>query len=205
MIYVFDLDNTLIQRNDAMLRCIEAQFSMVLDQQQKKAIRQRDEAGYSPRLGFCQWLKQYLNLPDTAVQIWDTIRKHIGRYVTVQPSTLSILQRLGQQHELAILTNGGTENQLNKIRHAGLDRLIPQERIFISEAMGCSKPDEQAFRHVEQYFQKKSDFCMIGDHLENDIYGALYAGWQAIYLNPKGIIIPNIKSIQSLEKLVIGY
>ena len=52
-ILVFDLDNTLIFRNEAMLNCIEVLFDLQLSDLQKEAIKIQDQQGHSNRLFFC--------------------------------------------------------------------------------------------------------------------------------------------------------
>ena len=82
------------------------------------------------------------------------------------------------------MTNGGTENQNRKIKQTGLNQFFPTNRIFISEEMGCRKPDPEAFQMVQNQFPSVNQFIMIGDHFEKDILGAKIFGWEAIYLNP---------------------
>lgn len=85
---------------------------------------------------------------------------------------------------IGILTNGPVKNQNRKIQALGLKEWIPEEKIFISEGIGYTKPDEQAFRYVEEVLHAKSEeLCMIGDSYSSDIAGAKKAGWRTIWLN----------------------
>jgi len=183
-ILVFDLDNTLILRDQAMLNCIENLFDIQLTFSQKMAIEEKDKKGHSDRMDFCKWLKPYLNLNQSVEFIWETIKTNIGYFVKLNQNAKGVLQQLQDDYELVLLTNGGTENQKRKINQTGLNQFFPTNRIFISEKIGCRKPDSAAFQMVQNQFPLANQFIMIGDHFEKDILGAKNFGWEAIYLNP---------------------
>lgn len=85
---------------------------------------------------------------------------------------------------MGILTNGPVKNQNRKIQTLGLKAWIPEDKIFISEGIGYTKPDEQAFHYVEEALHAKpEEICMVGDSYSSDIAGAQKAGWRTIWLN----------------------
>ena len=95
-----------------------------------------------------------------------------------------LLDHLSRKHLIGVLTNGFTEAQYRKLRSTGLDRYI--QRMVISDEIGIQKPDPRIFRYAEQETGATPDTTiMIGDNPDNDIRGALEAGWQAIYLDRK--------------------
>lgn len=200
---VFDLDNTLLFRNQAMLDCIEYLFNCQLSIAQKVAIQVQDEQGHSDRIHFCQWLENFLNLPTKATTIWTLISKNIGQFVKINTMTNSVLSKLQTNYECILLTNGGVENQHKKIAQTGLNNFFPASHIFISEALGCKKPELAAFQLVENQFGTNARFCMIGDHWEKDILGAENAGWYGIHLTtkPRQTNCKRIGSITSLGLL----
>jgi len=200
---VFDLDNTLLFRDEAMLACIEAVFDLRLSVLQKIAIRQQDEQGHSDRIHFCKWLQSYLNIAMEVASIWSLIKKNIGRFVTINPSTVRVLSTLQTTYECILLTNGGIENQQKKIAQTKLNTFFPASHIFISESIGYQKPDLKAFQLVQNQFDGTTNFCMIGDHWEKDILGAENAGWYAVHLTatPRSTNRKKITSITSLAML----
>jgi len=203
-VLVFDLDNTLILRDKAMLRCIESVFEIQLNEAQKKAIEQRDDRGHSDRIIFCEWLRSFLILSPDVDTIWQSIRSNIGYFVRFNKDTETVLSSLQKDYELILLTNGGTENQQRKIKQTELEHFFQKERIFISESIGYSKPNPKAFEVVEKLFDEGTQFYMIGDHWEKDILGAINFGWRAIYLSPKkkgDFSNEKIKCISSLSAL----
>ena len=205
-ILVFDLDNTLILRDQAMVNCIEKVFDIQLTRQQKVMIEKKDEQGHSDRIAFCQWLKIFLNLNESSDLIWENIKNNIGFFVKLNPHTISTLSLLQNEYELVLLTNGGTENQKRKIIQTGLSQFFSSNRIFISEAIGFSKPNSEAFQIVQNQFSSIQQFIMIGDHFEKDILGAKNFGWEAIYLNsnnyPKDENALTISSLKDLKQIL---
>lgn len=97
---------------------------------------------------------------------------------------LELLAMLSRKHLIGVLTNGFTEVQYRKLRSTGLDRYI--QRMVISDEIGIQKPDSRIFRYAEKATGATSDTSiMIGDNPDNDIQGALNAGWHAIYFDRK--------------------
>lgn len=95
---------------------------------------------------------------------------------------LEILEYLREKYELHILTNGFREIQAIKIDSGGIRHYF--RHILISEEHGLYKPDMRIFRLAEKISGGNPKECvMIGDNLENDIYGAVNAGWEAIHLD----------------------
>ncbi len=61
--------------------------------------------------------------------------------------------------------------------------------MVISDEIGIQKPDSRLFRYAEQATGAiAAQTIMIGDNPDNDIQGALRAGWNAIFFNCKGKI-----------------
>ncbi|WP_410771700.1 HAD family hydrolase [Fontibacillus sp. BL9] len=88
---------------------------------------------------------------------------------------------------VGLITNGPPEHQMKKIRALGLNGLIPPERIFVSGAVGWTKPDRQLFLHVTDKLHLTPAACYyIGDSWRNDVVGAVDAGWNVLWFNHRG-------------------
>ena len=167
------------------------------------AIQEQDGEGHSDRIRFCKWLQTFLNISVEATTIWSLISKNIGRFVRINPATISVLSTLQTKYDCILFTNGGIENQQNKIAQTNLNKFFPTSHIFISERLGYKKPELKAFQWVQNQIDPTAHFCMIGDHWENDILGAENAGWCAIHLSatPRQITRKKIATISSLTLL----
>lgn len=96
------------------------------------------------------------------------------------------LQELGAV--VGVITNGPPDHQWRKIRALGVDRLIPAELVFISGAVGLTKPDARLFKLIEGKLSKSAEqCCYIGDSWRNDVVGAVGAGWRAVWFNHRGV------------------
>jgi len=94
---------------------------------------------------------------------------------------IEILEYLkAKGYTLSIISNGFVEVQYTKLRRSGL---LPYfDHIFLSEEIGCQKPDIRFFDAVIKKLNvTPSDCVVIGDNLQTDILGAQNAGIKAIY------------------------
>lgn len=114
------------------------------------------------------------------------------------------LDDLRRDHRLALLTNGASCLQREKLAASGLaDRF---EAVFVSGEIDAGKPDPAAFVHaLERLGGDPADAWMIGDSLERDIEGALAAGLRAVWLNREGRAgghHPQVRSLSELRALI---
>lgn len=110
--------------------------------------------------------------------------EHLGESDLTCPGAQELLASLRGKYMMGILTNGFTEVQYNKLRSTGLWRHI--QRMVISDEIGIQKPDPRLFHFAEEAVGAKADeIMMIGDNPDNDVEGALQAGWRAVYYDRK--------------------
>ena len=116
---------------------------------------------------------------------------------------IETLEYLKPNYNLHIITNGFKEVQSIKIDGCGLRDYF--SNIIISEDHQLSKPDEQIFRLAETFANATKEECvMIGDNFDNDVDGAINAGWEAIYFAEEnhpgynGRYISNLSALQTI-------
>ena len=88
--------------------------------------------------------------------------------------------------KLAVLTDGRSVTQINKVRALGIYDII--DKLFISEELGSEKPSENNFMAVEDHFPSKHYFY-IADNLKKDFVTANIRGWHTIGLIDNGLNI----------------
>ncbi|WMT42081.1 HAD family hydrolase [Paenibacillus sp. D2_2] len=89
---------------------------------------------------------------------------------------------------VGLITNGPPQHQMQKITALGIRDMIPADLIFISGAVGITKPDRGLFDHVAGKLGLPTDACCyIGDSWRNDVIGALNGGWNVIWFNHRGV------------------
>lgn len=115
---------------------------------------------------------------------------YIGRQYSIEmiEGVAEQLQRfISLGHKVGVITNGPQDHQMSKLRGLGVDRLIPEEMIFISDAVGLAKPDPAIFAYVNRMTGTTAEHSLyIGDTWDNDVVGALEAGWKVCWYNPRG-------------------
>lgn len=90
--------------------------------------------------------------------------------------TITELRRRGIK--VGVLTNGLSDLQRTKLRRLDLEDAL--DAVAISQEIGAAKPDARAFHAaVAMLGLEPNEVAMVGDHLHNDVAGALAAGLAA--------------------------
>lgn len=96
---------------------------------------------------------------------------------------LALLHNSG--HHLAIVTDGRTITQQNKIDALGLGRFVAPENIFISESFGHPKTDGEAFRLLMR--SHPGERCVyVGDNPDKDFRMPRSLGWLTVCVLDSG-------------------
>ncbi len=102
--------------------------------------------------------------------------------ISLRPGTdrvLSDLKAMGVG--LAIITDGRSITQRNKIAALGLEKYIPKEAIFISEEQGADKLESKSFEAVERLYPEARIYY-VGDNPVKDFIVANSRGWNSVLL-----------------------
>jgi len=118
-----------------------------------------------------------------AVMMADEFVRRTPHRKALIPGAIELLDVLKGRFNLSIITNGFREAQHIKMSASGLEPYF--RHIFISEEVGCMKPDTRIFRHaMEASGAESPDHCMmIGDTYQTDVFGALQSGMLPVHLN----------------------
>jgi putative hydrolase of the HAD superfamily len=95
------------------------------------------------------------------------------------------LDALRATHALALVTNGASCLQREKLHASGLaDRF---DAVVVSGDLRSRKPDPGVYAHaLRELGAEPGDAVMVGDSLENDVDGAVAAGLRGVWLNRDG-------------------
>ncbi|MGX2966545.1 HAD family hydrolase [Ursidibacter sp. B-7004-1] len=132
---------------------------------------------------FSYIIRLYQNV--TLAQLLDWYRYH-------QPSILlysDVYETLALAHnkyKLAVVTDGRSVTQRNKLAVLGLNSII--DDILISEEIGSEKPSMKNFKLVEERFQC-DEYVYIGDNTKKDFVTPNELGWETVCLLDKGFNI----------------
>lgn len=99
--------------------------------------------------------------------------------------TKDTLSTLRQQAFVALVSNGGSAYQREKLRATGIEDLF--HAIVISEEAGFSKPQKGIFeKALREVGVPAHEAVMVGDNLEKDILGAKIVGLRGILICRNG-------------------
>ena len=137
---------------------------------------------------------------------------HLGQCAFLLDGAEDLCRRLREDGcRLYIITNGIAATQRPRFEKAGLNRFFTD--VFISEDIGCDKPDrrffETVFSRIEAFVPTES--VVAGDSLSSDIQGANNAGVDSIWFNPHGLPLTGsarptytVTSFEQLRETVTG-
>jgi YjjG family noncanonical pyrimidine nucleotidase len=115
--------------------------------------------------------------------------KQLATQHPVFDDAIPVLEQLKPRYRLHAATNAIALMQRNKLEKSG--RLPYCERIFISEDVGCSKPQKEFFVHIlDKLGADPDEVLMIGDSLKSDIAGAATAGIDSCWVNRRKRLAP---------------
>ena len=205
---VFDLDNTLIDRQRAFTEMMKNRIELTLPENKKHLKEQAiqdilmwdDNGTVSRSVSFKKYCEKYEVTCMTSEELstyWTTIS---GSVVYLFDDVVEVISYLKEKYRLAILTNGSPISQRRKLESTGILDMF--ELSVVSGEVGIDKPDPRIFDVMCEKLNVEPAECLyIGDNYVNDVLGARNAGWNAIYLNRLHLDSEESQMVDSLKKL----
>lgn len=99
-----------------------------------------------------------------------------------EPHCMEFLEAVKGRYKIYAVTNGVTLTQQVRLAKSGLNRYF--DGVFISEQMGCKKPEKEFFDKVFAAIGPvdKKDCILLGDSLTSDMQGGRNAGIDTCYI-----------------------
>ncbi|PCF78600.1 haloacid dehalogenase [Staphylococcus intermedius] len=126
-----------------------------------------------------------IELPEEKARAFQRDYEYAQQHIALSPTMIEMLQYLVRNDvKLGLLTNGESDRQRAKMKALGLNQYIPESNMFVSAELHMSKPDPAIFETVGKQLEvDSSEPYFIGDHFDNDIFGAMQVGWKTIWFN----------------------
>jgi putative hydrolase of the HAD superfamily len=142
---IFDLDNTLIDREASFRRWARRFVARRgLDPAEVRWLVEADGDGFVPRARFLSAARERYGLDTPVDALLGSYQEEIVALVELDPQVPAALDRLRRDGwRVAIASNGSTRQQSAKIHRTGLDAHV--DAIAISEEVGATKPDRCMF------------------------------------------------------------
>lgn len=187
---IFDIDNTLIPWRDEYfneifevakelkIECSNDDFNKI-----KQAFGEYENVYYSfNKENMINYINEYTG-KKYPKEFMDKIVEKWANCVPdkIKDSILATLEELSKKYEMVCLTDWYKEQQIKRLKKVNILRYF--QDVYAAENTK-RKPFKEAF--MQAIGENKPEECiMIGDSFARDIEGALNAGLQAIYYNPK--------------------
>lgn len=207
---IFDIDDTLIpwekEYNKEVKNALdELKISHTAEEAQKisEAITEYENQYYTfNKEKMSQYINEYMQKEYPKELIYNIIKRWEKCVPNIiEREIIDTLEYLKSKYELVILTDWYASSQEERLRKLGIEKYF--ETIYSAENTN-RKPFKEAF--IKAIGKNRPEECvMIGDDIERDIKGALNAGLQAIWYNPKNkekniecIIISKIEKLKNI-------
>ena len=187
---IFDLDNTLINRQKAFIEMLNNKIIETLPVDKKNLVDEAirdilhwDDNGIVSRsVTFANYCEKYQVTSMTSAELNDYWSSISGNEVYLFDDVLEIIAYLKPKYRLAILSNGNAISQRRKLNATNI--LHDFEFSLVSGEVGIHKPDLRIYDYVVKKLNLEPSECVyIGDNYAFDIEASNKAGLKAIFVN----------------------
>ncbi len=137
----------------------------------------------------------------TPEQWRDVYQSHLGSHPLMVEGAEELCHRLKGHCHMYIVTNGIAEVQRNRMSRSAVKDCF--EDMFISQELGCRKPQPEYFEIVLGRLGDidRSRILVVGDSLSSDIAGSIAAGLDVCWYNPHGKDAGNLSPTYTVSRL----
>lgn len=212
---LFDLDGTLLDRDQSLVAFLEDQYNRIQAFQciDKQVFIQRfielDQKGYVWKDKVYQKLIEELNLEINWQDLLDDYVESFQNHCIGFPGLIEILDYLKAMNlKLGIISNGFGRFQLNNVK--GLKIFHYFDEILISEIEGLRKPNIDIFqRALSRLGIEPQESIFVGDHPINDVEASINAGMKGIWKEENYFDKPSkdhliIKDLSEIRGILAG-
>ena len=212
-ILLFDLDQTILNRNASLILFINWQvnFFQLVPQELKdtfikKFVELDNNGNVWKDIVYSQLIKDFDIKKFTVDELLESYITDFNKFSIGFDNVQKVISDLYQKgYKIGLVSNGKTPFQEHNFYALGLTQYF--STIIVSEAIGLRKPDKEIFAYAcNQLNCSPSDCIFIGDNLKADIEGAKNVGMKTIFFNPNQILKPPItdESIHHYDELELA-
>jgi putative hydrolase of the HAD superfamily len=177
---VFDLDDTLYNELD-YLKSSYQEIATYLDPENKSYLYALMFSKYRKQENVFQYLTQNYNISKN--ELIEKYRNHLPNITLFEHAEMLMQDIKEKEGKIAIITDGRSKTQRNKIKKLGIEEYI--DLIIISEEIGSEKPSLKNFQMVETVLKTQNNIY-IADNITKDFIAPNLLGWNSICLIDNG-------------------
>ena len=204
---IFDLDNTLIDRQKAFKEMLERKFHILFDdeeliQKMINDILKWDNNGTVERIDvFKKWAEVYHITKISPEQLDKEWSNESGSVAFLFDDVRDTLKELKKKYKIAVLTNGNASSQRRKLNTINIYDLLDYS--LVSSEYGVRKPDKKIFEYTAKQLDLKTEECSyVGDNYKIDILGSRNAGMLPVFISRNNEIHEDVLCIQTIKELL---
>jgi putative hydrolase of the HAD superfamily len=178
---LFDLDNTLLDRESAFVRWAEA-FILEhgLPEEAWPFMESADQDGMTPKEIFFEQVRAEFGISRHVEELLARYYVDYPACYTAEAETVRGLRQLrGRGWRVGVVTNGGPV-QLAKLEATNLTGEF--DAICVSDIVGAKKPDPAIFEMVADLCERPLEGWMTGDSVSADMAGGRGVGLRTIWI-----------------------
>lgn len=188
---IFDLDNTLIDRQKAAREIIKDIIDMdfpnaSIEEKQDIFLKlyEFDAEGHVLKEEcFKKYIEYFQIKHKTWEEYYDYWNKNFAKNTYVFPKSDEVLKYIKSKYRIAMITNGNVDMQREKLKRSTIQYHF--DTIMISGEFGIPKPDARIFLEMCRRLNVKPEECVyVGDSLKHDVSGSIGAGMHSIWIHP---------------------
>lgn len=185
---LFDLDETLIDRNETMRRFLKGQYKRFTALSNVDCVDYVESCLKYQDNGYADKHEAYKlvcgTLDSSAVRLADHLfedfKEHYGDDSVLFPKVFETLSILNSKYLMGLVSNGKTKGQSAKLEASGISGFFSS--ICISEEIGVKKPDPRIFmKCLDDLSVQPKEAVFVGDNPSADIEAAKALGMRAIW------------------------
>ena len=203
-----DLDGTLWEHRELSRRALEAAWDLALREFPSMDRARLDQLHAEMADDACGSLARFERLlaragvtrEGLAVAMDNAFNEKRLDLLRADPGAPSVLQELRARGlTLGVITNGRAPVQRAKLARAGLEACFD----FVLAGLGPeAKPAPDLFRAASRLAGSPADRCLhVGDSWEQDVMGAVGAGWRAVHLSSSGSRPRSHRRVRTIKRL----
>ena len=185
---IFDLDDTLVDRNASMEWALSEQYNHYSDSlsgiskdEYINTLMEFQNHGYiNPKIAYERYFAIHSGRPIAIEDLYNDINLRYGTKTVIFDGVEDTLKSIAKNYRLSLITNGRIDLQYRKIRQSKIENYF--ENITISEEVGFTKPDKRIFELCMAGMGiSPENSIYVGDNPEIDIKAAMEVGMKTIW------------------------
>lgn len=181
-IVMFDLDDTLMSRDEALRRfaLLAANLGRGVDDA-NLVVQLADRNGDRDRREFISIIREQLGIPLSLDRLFAWYEAIYPTCFECSSHTRSLLEQLrARGWKLSVVTNGDADRQVRKLINAGIYDLF--DSVCAASEIGSEKPDGRLFAEAARRAGSQLAGWMIGDSFADDIEGGRRVGLRTVWV-----------------------